>query len=106
MKPLGPIAKTLLVEIALALLVTLVGIPALAQQAGGGGDDVPDIQAQYLADLEGMESKFLDLAEAMTEDMYSWRPMEGVRSVSEVFMLIVAENYVMPTSWGRRRRKA
>ena len=32
--------------------------------------------------------------------MYGWRPMEGVRSVSEVFMLIVAENYVVPAAWG------
>jgi hypothetical protein len=26
--------------------------------------------------------------------------MDGVRTVSEVFMLIVAENYVVPSAWG------
>ena len=56
--------------------------------------------ARYLGDLETMESKFTELAEAMGSDSYSWSPMEGVRSVSEVYMLIVAENYVIPGSWG------
>jgi uncharacterized damage-inducible protein DinB len=56
--------------------------------------------ARYLNDLETMESKFTELAEAMESDSYSWRPMEGVRSVSEVYMLIVTENYMVPSSWG------
>ncbi len=76
----------------LALLATAT--PALAQGSAS------DLRAQYVADLETLESKFNDLAGAMEADMYGWRPMEGVRSVSEVFMLIVAENYVVPAAWG------
>lgn len=62
--------------------------------------DENHLRAQYLADIETLESKFTDLAEAMSEEQYAWRPMDGVRSVSEVFMLIVAENYVVPSAWG------
>ncbi len=58
-----------------------------------------DVKAQVLADLETMESKFTDLAAAMEAGQYAWRPMEGVRSVSEVFMLIAAENYYIPAIW-------
>ena len=45
-----------------------------------------------------METKFTELAGAMDADMYDWRPMDGVRTVSEVFMLIVAENYFVPSA--------
>ncbi len=68
---------------------------AVAQDQAGG----VSVTEQYVADLETLESKFLDLADAMSAEQYSWRPMEGVRSVSEVFMLIVAENYVVPSAW-------
>ena len=66
----------------------------MAQGSAGG------MRAQYLADFETMQTKFQELAGAMDADSYGWRPMEGVRTVSEVFMLIVAENYVVLAAWG------
>lgn len=83
-----------IVLMALALVTVVSAAPAEAQGSAS------DLRAQYVADLETLESKFNDLAGAMDADMYGWRPMEGVRSVSEVFMLIVAENYVVPAAWG------
>ena len=78
-----------------ALLVTVMATgPASAQGSASG------MRAQYLADFETMQTKFKELADAMDADSYGWRPMEGVRSVSEVFMLIAAENYVVPSAWG------
>ena len=59
-----------------------------------------DMRAQYAADFDTMETKFVELAGAMDAGMYDWRPMDGVRTVSEVFMLIVAENYFVPAAWG------
>ncbi len=57
--------------------------------------------ASFLADLEVMREKFLGLADAFPEDTYTWRPMEGVRSVSEVLMLIASEGYgFAPTALG------
>ena len=58
-----------------------------------------DVQGLVRADLEAMQTKFVDLAGAMKSDQYGWRPMEGVRSVSEVYMLIAAENYYIPSIW-------
>jgi hypothetical protein len=51
------------------------------------------VKAAFLADLETMRGKFVGLAQAFPPDKYSWRPMEGVRSVSEVLMLIASEGY-------------
>jgi len=56
-------------------------------------DSAAAIKASYLADLEVMRGKYMGLAEAFPADKYTWRPMDGVRSVSEVLMLIASEGY-------------
>lgn len=43
-----------------------------------------------------MHEKFTSLAEALLEDTYDWRSMEGVRSVKEVIALIAAECNLFP----------
>ena len=76
---------------ALAALL-LAGAPAAKAQ-----DLTPEsaaaMKAAYLADMEVMREKYLGLADAFPQDLYTWRPMEGVRSVSEVLMLIASEGY-------------
>ena len=83
--------------------MAIFGVMPLSQtmaQEHQEGHDADGSMTHYNADFDQMASKFVELAEAMPADQYSWRPMEGVRSVSEVFMLIVAENYVVPSAWG------
>lgn len=46
------------------------------------------------------KDKFVDLAEAMPESSYGWRPMEGVRSVGEVFIHVAADNWFGPALLG------
>ena len=87
-----PKARLLLAGLALAAGAGSTG-PAAAQSPA-------DARAQYVKDIETMGSKFSDLAGAMGADTYGWRPMEGVRSVSEVLMLAAAESYLIPGSWG------
>ena len=59
------------------------------------------LKASIIADLDVMKGKFVGLAEAFPQDKYTWRPMEGVRSVSEVLMLAAMEGYsFVPTSFG------
>ena len=59
------------------------------------------VKAAFLADLEVMRGKFIGLAQAFPADKYTWRPMDGVRSVSEVLMLIASEGYgFAPTGLG------
>jgi uncharacterized damage-inducible protein DinB len=52
-----------------------------------------DFKAASLADVKDAESKFVGLAKAIPADKYTWRPGEGVRSVSEVFLHIVSVDY-------------
>ena len=82
----------------------ILTVTAMAIVITGGNNQVQGqttgLRAQYIADYETMSSKFSELADAMDSDMYGWQPMADVRTVSEVFMLIVSENYLMPSSWG------
>lgn len=81
-------------------LVTLP-TPALAGQDVMTKESAAAVKASYIADLEAMRVKFLGLAQAFPQDKYTWRPMEGVRSVSEVLMLIASEGYgFAPTALG------
>ena len=50
--------------------------------------------------VEILHEKFRSLAVTMPEDAYQWRPMEGVRSVSEVYRHIAADNFFVPTLMG------
>ena len=61
------------------------------------------VKTAFLADLDTLQTKFLGLAEAFPQDKYTWRPMEGVRSVSEVLMLAAMEGYsFIPNSFGAK----
>lgn len=80
-----------------AVAAVAVVPPAAAQYLGGGTKSGPEAQT---ADLEQLRDKFVSLAEAFPGDTYDWRPMEGVRSVREVFVLIAGEGTLFPTMWG------
>ena len=72
----------------LSLLALLLFAAPLAAQ-----DTSPAKQA-YINDLTSVENKYVQLAEAMPDESYAWRPGEGVRSVGEVFTHIAFANYL------------
>ncbi len=79
-----------------AVLVAALASPLAAQNATPA-----DLTAEYLSDMATVEEKLVALAEAIPEEQYGWRPMEGVRSVSEAFMHVTSENYFyMPATLG------
>ena len=39
-------------------------------------------RAEFLKQLDDVEKKITDLAQAVPQEKFSWRPAEGVRSVS------------------------
>jgi uncharacterized damage-inducible protein DinB len=84
--------RVLLLPLA-AVAVALLTATGLSAQGGA-------LQQAIVADLDGVAEKYLGLAEAMPQDKYTWRPGEGVRSVSEVFMHIAGANYGLPGMMG------
>jgi hypothetical protein len=66
-------------------------------------ESVAALKSSFVADLENLHTKFLGLANEFPQDKYSWKPMEGVRSVSEVLMLAAMEGYsFIPNSFGAK----
>ncbi len=62
--------------------------------------DGPSIRGLFLQQLADVEKKMTSLAEAMPAEKYGWRPGEGVRSVSEVYVHIAGANFFFPTMAG------
>ncbi|MGB0035327.1 MAG: DinB family protein [Candidatus Acidiferrales bacterium] len=58
------------------------------------------VRWEILNELKGQEDKFVRLAQAIPAEKYTWRPAEGVRSVSEVFMHVAAANFNIPRLFG------
>lgn len=84
-----------------ALHAVLLAPSALrAQQPQGSADAAAfdaktagHVRATYLADMDSLHAKFMALANAIPADKFAWRPGQGVRSVSEVFMHVAGEWY-------------
>lgn len=83
----------------------VIGVPMAAQEMDHGGEHhemaapPAGVRADLISDLDVLDEKYTSLAEAMTAH-YAWRPAEGVRSVSEVFMHIAGANLYIPTTFG------
>jgi uncharacterized damage-inducible protein DinB len=84
-----------LVTLAAAAVLTCASASAQTHPSAPAG-----FRGEFIAQLADVESKIEALADAMPQEKYAWRPMEGVRSVSEVFMHITATNYFTPTFAG------
>ncbi len=74
------------------LLLGLLGVPARAQ----GAANLSGVRAEILYWIQDAETKLVQLAEAIPAETYTWRPGEGVRSVSEVFLHVAGSNYSIP----------
>lgn len=72
----------------LVVVACLVAIVASAQEPPKAG-----FRAWAYRELSDVENKLVKLAEAMPQEKYTWRPGEGVRSVSEVYMHVAAGNF-------------
>jgi len=78
--------KKILIQYAMcALAIALMATLARAQAQPAG------LQAAYAKDLGTLSDKFTGLARVMS-GKYDWKPAQGVRSVADVFNLIVKEN--------------
>jgi len=77
--------------VALLLVLGTAGIaPA---QATDSSAPSYDMKAQALVDMERVQKKFVDLANAVPADKFGWRPSEDTRSFAEVLMHVEGERY-------------
>ena len=86
----------------LASLVTVFTGLALtslaAQQAAAPAP--AGVRGEILGQFNEAVDKLVQLAEAIPQDKFTWRPATGVRSVSEVFLHVAGSNDYMLTAVG------
>lgn len=91
------------------LILTSIALSFSVVFSTGKSDNEAPYLSLLLKDLEEVEQKAIGLAEEFGEDKYNWRPAEGIRSVSEIFVHICSANYwilsltgaKIPESFGR-----
>ena len=79
---------------AFGILIGAVASPAR------GAEPATGFRGEYIAEVDAVGKKLLDLANAMPADKYSWRPAPGVRSVGEVYVHVAGGNYLIPSFMG------
>ena len=95
--------KTLLLRLLIIAALSWACGPQPAAEESAGEESATSIAAVRdgaLARLSTLEEKIVGLAEAIPEGKYTWRPGEGVRSVSEAFLHVASANYRLPNMIG------
>src|SRR5215203_73876 len=72
------------------MLSALLAAPASAQS----------IMGDMHGDVNATQKKFIDLAKAIPETAYDWRPT-GARSIREVLLHIASDNYFLAIPMGK-----
>ena len=74
------------------MLVSLFAVTVLH----AGGDQAPTgFRADYLTQIDAVESQIVSLEQAVPQEKFTWRPADGVRSVSEVYLHIAGSGYLL-----------
>ena len=81
----------------LSLMLITAAPSGLAQQHTAAPEG---FVGEYLTAESSVTSRLVALAEAIPENRYGWRPAEGVRSVSEVFMHVAQINFASAQAAG------
>ena len=86
-----------LVLAALTLPLVSPPEPAMAQDAAMSG-----VKGDIIFWIQDAENKLTELADAIPENKYAWKPAEGVRSAGDVFMHVATANFGLPSFIGAK----
>jgi uncharacterized damage-inducible protein DinB len=59
-----------------------------------------DFKSRAVVELKGVQQEIVSLAQAMPQEKYTWRPADGVRSISEVYLHMAAANFGLTSLTG------
>ncbi len=86
----------------LVLLSVFVILIVAVAPAARGAEPASGFRAEYIAQVDFVGKRLLDLANAVPQEKYSWRPAPGVRSVSEVYVHVAGGDYLIPSMMGAK----
>ncbi len=74
---------------------------ALLAPLGASAGEMPaGVRGEILANMMDAGEKVKELASAVPDGRYNWKPSKDVRSMGQVFLHIVTANYFLPTMMG------
>ncbi len=73
-------------------IVALLGVLAALPALGAGAPALSGFKADLIGNIDHVSGQIAELAAAMPDAKWTWRPGPGVRSVSEVYMHIAEAN--------------
>jgi len=94
------IRSIMIIRCVALLLLAVLPVMVTTSLMAGQSKPVSGFRAEYLIQIDDVQKKLVDLANAFPAEKYVWRPGEGVRSVSEVFVHISSTNFLIPTLTG------
>lgn len=80
---------------ALALAVTPAFADTPAELPAG-------VRGELIGSMMDAGGKIMELADAVPEKKYAWKPGKGVRSASDVFLHVATANYLIPSLMGAK----
>lgn len=83
---------TIALPLAVAAISSIAAVPSPLAAQG--------LMADMHSEVSAVQKKLIDLAGAIPESNYGWRPGAGVRTVGEVFKHVATDNYLIPIMMG------
>ncbi|HXJ17535.1 MAG TPA: DinB family protein [Candidatus Polarisedimenticolia bacterium] len=80
-------------RLCLSLVVLALALIAGTAPAFGQAAQAYSFRERAVIELKNVQTEIVSLAQAMPAEKYTWRPMPGVRSVSEVYLHMAAANF-------------
>ncbi len=87
------------------MLMLIVFANAFAQEKMGETKkmgEMKGVQGSFLKQSKFVENQFVQLAQVVPQEKYTWRPMEGVRSIAECFLHAATGNYAVLQTLGAK----
>ena len=84
-----------------AALVAASPLSLAHAQGAAPAKSAPSWMGEMHRDVNEAQKKMIDLAKAIPEGAYDWRPSAGTRSVREVFLHVASDNYFIPIAMGK-----
>lgn len=79
----------------------VLSLAALLVPAWAAAQDLPaGIRGEIIASMKDAGSKIEELSAAVPDAKYTWKPSKDVRSVGQVYLHVVAANYLIPSFLG------
>jgi uncharacterized damage-inducible protein DinB len=88
-------------EVPMRQSLVILALAALLVPAWAAAQDMPTgIRGEMIASMKDAGGKIEELAAAIPDGKFTWKPSKDVRSAGQVFLHVVQANYMIPAFYG------